>query len=232
MDRKPITAMALIDLRKAFDSLCHLSLLNKLTKEPITWLTRLETLNKALLWLLSYLTNRQQCMGIATSLSEPLTLTHCVPQGSILGFQKSSSHVTVNPMWMTRKYLSFSTKGLDSYSYLRLVAEDLHHVSEWCCANHLLVNPDKTKLLLFGVRQIVSKMPWVLWTCVVTSLLPFINLQQYNVASITEHLKLGIISLLLLGTRAQFHSSRRVSKEKWSLAGFSDLLNSMWLSYL
>ena len=149
MDRKPITAMALIDLRKAFDSLCHLSLLNKLTKEPITWLTRLGTLNKALVWLLSYLTNRQQCMGIATSLSEPLTLTHRVPQGSILGFQKSSSHVTVNPMWMTRKYLSFSTKDLDSYSYLRLVAEDLYHVSEWCCANHLLVNPDKTKLLLF-----------------------------------------------------------------------------------
>lgn len=149
MDRKPITAMALIDLRKAFDSLCHLSLLNKLTKEPITWLTRLGTLNKALLWLLSYLTNRQQCMGIATSLSEPLTLTHRVPQGSILGFQKSSSHVTVNPMWMTRKYLSFSTKDLDSYSYVRLVAEDLHHVSEWCCANHLLVNPDKTKFLLF-----------------------------------------------------------------------------------
>ena len=38
-----------------------------------------------------------------------------------LGFQKSSSHVTVNPMWVTRKYLSFSTKDLDSYSYLRLV---------------------------------------------------------------------------------------------------------------
>ena len=88
-------------------------------------------------------------MGIATSLSEPLTLTHRVPQGSILGFQKSSSHVTVNPMWVTRKYLSFSTKDLDSYSYLRLVAGDLHHVSEWCCANLLLVNPDKTKILLF-----------------------------------------------------------------------------------
>ena len=52
-------------------------------------------------------------------------------------------------MWVTRKYLSFSTKDLDSYSYLRLVAEDLHHASEWCCANLLLVNPDKTKLLLF-----------------------------------------------------------------------------------
>ena len=33
-------------------------------------------------------------------------------------------------------YLPFSTKDLDSC--LRLVAEDLHHVAEWCCANHLL----------------------------------------------------------------------------------------------
>ena len=66
MDRKHITAVVLIDLRKAFDILCHLILLNKLT--------RLGTLNKALLWFQSYLTNRQQCIGIATSLSEPLTL--------------------------------------------------------------------------------------------------------------------------------------------------------------
>ena len=43
--------MVLIDLLKAFDSLCHLILLNKLT--------RLGTLNKALLWFQSYLTNRQ-----------------------------------------------------------------------------------------------------------------------------------------------------------------------------
>lgn len=77
MDRNHITAMVLIDLLKAFDSLCHLSLLNKLT--------RLGTLNKALLLFQNYLTNRQQCTGIATSLSEPLTLTHRVPWGSILG---------------------------------------------------------------------------------------------------------------------------------------------------
>ena len=51
MDRKHITAMVLIDLLKAFDILCHLILLNKLT--------RLGTLNKALLWFQSYLTTRQ-----------------------------------------------------------------------------------------------------------------------------------------------------------------------------
>jgi len=55
--------------------------------------------------------------------------------------------------------LPFSTKDLDSC--LRLVAENLHRVAEWCCANHLLVNSDKTKFLLLGVRQLLSKMPVV-----------------------------------------------------------------------
>ena len=50
----------------------------------------------------------------------------------------------------TKIYLSFSTNDVDSF--LRLVAEDLRRVAEWCCANHLRVNPDKTKLLLFGTR--------------------------------------------------------------------------------
>ena len=30
---------------------------------------------------------------------------------------------------------------------------------EWCCANHLLINPDKTKFVLFGVRQVIPKLP-------------------------------------------------------------------------
>ena len=153
--------MVLIELRKTFDSLCHLTLLNKLT--------RLGTLNKALLWFQSYLTDRQQCKGIATSLSEPLTLTHRVPQGSLLGptlfafqmndlpevIKSSNSESFVDD---TKVFVLFSTRDLDSC--LLLTAEDFHHVAECNSANHLLVNPDKSKLLLFGVRQIMSKMRW------------------------------------------------------------------------
>ena len=63
-----ITAMVLVDLSKAFYSLCHSNLLNKLTNLGIS--------NKACLWFKSYLTNRQQYTRISTSLSEPLTVTH------------------------------------------------------------------------------------------------------------------------------------------------------------
>ena len=44
-------------------------------------------------------------------------------------------------------------------SCLRQVAEDFQHVTEWCCANHLLINPDKTSFVLFGVRQLIYKLP-------------------------------------------------------------------------
>ena len=68
--------MVLIDLRKAFDSLCNLTLLSKLYQ--------LGTSNKALQWFHSYLMNREQCTQVGTSLSEPLMVTHGVPQSSIL----------------------------------------------------------------------------------------------------------------------------------------------------
>ena len=54
-------------------------------------------------------------------------------------------------------YFSFASKDIDSC--LGQVAEDLQHFSEWCCTNHLLINLDKTKFVLFGMRQLISKFP-------------------------------------------------------------------------
>ena len=76
--------------------------------------------------------------------------------------------------------LSFSTNDVDSC--LRLVAEDLRRVAEWCCANHLLVNPDKTELLLFRTGQLLSQLPDVT--------VPFLGQELKPVASAKD---LGII---------------------------------------
>ena len=129
-------------------------------------LQNLGTANKALVYFESYLTNRQQSTRLATSLSEPLTITHGVPQGSILGPTLFSLYMNDLPEVIkcsniesyindTKIYFSFALKTIDSC--LHHVAEDLKHVSEWCCANHLLINPEKTKFVLFGVRQLISK---------------------------------------------------------------------------
>ena len=68
MDDKKVTAIVLIDLSKAFDSLSH----------PV-FLTKLHNLGaseNALAWFKSYLSERLQTTRV---------LTHGVPQGSILG---------------------------------------------------------------------------------------------------------------------------------------------------
>ena len=57
----------------------------------------------------------------------------------------------------TKVYLSFSSKDIDSC--LTKVTEDLRLIAAWCCTNKLLINPSKTKLILFGMRQLLSKIP-------------------------------------------------------------------------
>ena len=37
--------------------------------------------------------------------------------------------------------------------------QDLLSVAQWCCENHSLINPDKTKHLFLGTRQMLNRLP-------------------------------------------------------------------------
>ena len=39
------------------------------------------------------------------------------------------------------------------------MTEDLHFIAGWCCSHQLLINPSKTKLIFFGTRQLLGKVP-------------------------------------------------------------------------
>ena len=41
----------------------------------------------------------------------------------------------------------------------RQISEDLRKVAVWCCQNSLLINPENTKLLLIGTRQMLQNTP-------------------------------------------------------------------------
>ena len=77
MDEKSISILVLLDMSKAFDSLNHNILLSKLR--------RLGLASHCLSWFSSHLSDRTQRVRYGDTVSQMLTLTHGVPQGSILG---------------------------------------------------------------------------------------------------------------------------------------------------
>ena len=80
----------------------------------------------------------------------------------------------------TKVYLSCSSENIDSC--LAKVSEDLRLIASWCCTNKLLINPDKTKLILFGTKQLLSKVPDIR--------VPFLGQHLIPVSSVKD---LGII---------------------------------------
>ena len=73
MDKKEVTALVLLDLSKAFDSIEHSLLFGKLRSVGVS--------KDA-----SYLSNRSQSVRIGHKLSKACVVAHGVPQGSILQF--------------------------------------------------------------------------------------------------------------------------------------------------
>ena len=78
MNDKKITALVLLDLCKAFDSINHEKLLEKLSTIGASPST--------VEWFRSYLSNRRQYVRINSTHSDSLPVTHGVPQGAIFLF--------------------------------------------------------------------------------------------------------------------------------------------------
>ena len=77
LDNGNISTSIYIDLSKAFDTLQHETLLNKLAYDGVR--------RKATDLIRSYLTNRKQIVDFKKILSDLLTMIIGIPQGSILG---------------------------------------------------------------------------------------------------------------------------------------------------
>ena len=160
MDSKKLTLVVLLDLSKAFDSIDHLLLLAKLRTLGIS-----ET---SLEWFRSYLSERKQYVRIGQEVSSLRSTDHGVPQGSILGPALFNIYIndlpTVPEIGSLESYvddsklfLSFPVKDADVVALQ--ITEDLKKIAAWCCHNSLLINPERTKALLLGTRQMRKKVP-------------------------------------------------------------------------
>ena len=145
--------MVLIDLQKAFDTVHHAILLDKLAAIGVSSVS----------WFDSYLSGRQQCVDINGTRSEFLPISCGVPQGSILGPQLFL--IYINDMCLSvdcrlslyadDSALLFSHKN--SAEIASRLSIELTKCKHWLVDNKLSLHVGKTECLLFGTKHALRR---------------------------------------------------------------------------
>ena len=149
------TALVLLDLSAAFDTIHHSQLRNHLS----SWFGFSGCVSK---WFLSYTTNRKQSVKVLDSVSSSKELNCGVPQGSVLGpllftmytaplsviisgFNGIKHHLYADD---TQIYVSITTENASTS--IPQLQNCLKSVQDWMAASKLKLNPSKTEFILFG----------------------------------------------------------------------------------
>ena len=161
-ERKQVSALVLLDMSAAFDTVNHKILLERL-------ILNFGIHGSALCLLGSYLSGRTQAVSVDSNLSDPSILTSGVPQGSVLGpllfslyttplsYQLDSSNLSYH-FYADDTQLYISFKANESTSSLGLLSDTLDGLHKWLSRNSLSLNPSKTEFLLIGSPQQRSKL--------------------------------------------------------------------------
>ena len=160
-DAGRVTALTLLDLSHAFDTIDHTILLRRLDG----WFG---VTGKALNWFKSYLIGRCQRIKLGDCLSSKADLKSGVPRGSVLGPLLFTLYITplssnpLNTLSLTTSVLMtascmFSFASGDSAAAQNDLQSCLASAQSWMSTNKPKLNPDKAEFLLIGNERQWSK---------------------------------------------------------------------------
>ena len=156
-----VSAVGLLDLSAAFDTIDHAILLKRL---ELTF----GISDIALKWFTSYLSDRKQSVLIEGVMSDATPLLYGVPQGSVLGpvlftlYSQPLSDVISNNDLQFHKYaddteLSSHSDPENFSNAISDLAECTNDVLKWMNNNKLKLNTDKTEIMKVGVTSCLSR---------------------------------------------------------------------------
>ena len=149
IDNMSHTVGIFLDFSKAFDTINHNILLNKLSHYGIR--------GKALEWFRNYLTDRKQFVCVNGQESYQRSISCGIPQGSLLG--PLLFIIYINDFQNSSQILSFILFADDSNIFfshrnpqilLHTLNEELKLVQAWINSNKLSLNVEKTHYMLFS----------------------------------------------------------------------------------
>jgi hypothetical protein len=161
MSQQKITALCLLDLSAAFDTIDHSILLHRHS----SWFG---FNGKVLSWLNSYLSSRSFIIDINSSFSDQFPLHQGVPQGSVLGpllfiLYTSPLSTLISDSSVSHHLYADDTQLFISFAASEFSVNILHlqatiaSVSNWMSSNLLSLNQGKTEFLLIGLPVQLSK---------------------------------------------------------------------------
>lgn len=163
MNSQEVTLLVMLDLSSAFDTISHDVLIKRLSDD-------FGFKGSALDWFTSYLANRGQRIFIDGSFSARFELSSGVPQGSCLGpllFILYASKlfdvvgVTLPKVHCyaddTQLYISFKPDNSSHADAIKVMEDCIDKLGIWMATNNLMLNGDKTEVILIGTRQQLAK---------------------------------------------------------------------------
>ena len=152
IDEGKFVGCAKLDFRKAFDTINHQIILDKLKIYKFS--------NLSLKWIDSYLNNRQQMVYLDGHMSDPLTVLAGVPQGSILG--PLIFIIYVNDLLLCKLSSKIDLYADDTTIYSdattikeleTILCKDLKVIEEWCYINKMYIHENKSTVMCLATNN-------------------------------------------------------------------------------